>query len=218
MFKLFSVYTWDGKCLIMPAISFYKRIMKDSATSNYNWVSSASNILSVCKKKGFPIEYANRIRANVVTCYSELLKGSGTCRGYHEDLNAVFDAYNDLYSVEDSYAKVAREKFLRTILLHAAHNPFLYLTHYVEDSFESLQTQWINEKTLLLMLEEKLDFIVLEETLKEEFYDVVKQAEESGVLIKDVENPHQFWQGVWQQFDGMEKSPLPKSYLLKQNQ
>ena len=56
-----------GDTYSLTAKQLYERILDDSK-SDYNWIASASELVRICKKTGFPNKYPWLIFSFVVRC------------------------------------------------------------------------------------------------------------------------------------------------------
>ena len=62
MFGLYSFLDWNGNPRTMRASTIHKKVLEASKKSNYGWIASATDLINVCSKKNFPVEYCKFVK------------------------------------------------------------------------------------------------------------------------------------------------------------
>jgi len=187
MFGLYTFLDWNDAPHVMRASTIHKKVMEASKKSNYNWIAPATELLYVCSKEGFPVEYAIDIKACILNCYSSLMTSEeGIGYSYKTDIYAGYSAYNSLYGVEDENAIMARKNFLKSLLFDIIiiSNSLLFIKHLGE-TFVELTGQWQERKLNELINIPNLDFDEIKESIAQDYYKFIKKAEEEGLFEED---------------------------------
>lgn len=79
--KKYTLNTWRNGRVRVTANELYRRVKSDSK-SNYNWIASATDLVRVCKMKGFPEDIAEKIQDLILNCFAEL-----SVRNIYKDSN-----------------------------------------------------------------------------------------------------------------------------------
>ena len=187
MLGLYTFIDWNGTPRIMRASTIHKKVVDASKKSNYNWITSATDLIYVCTKKNFPVEYAINIKSAVLNCFAVLINSNDyTTKGKKTDIRAVHYAYNSLFGVKNETAIKARRNFLNGFLL----NIRLYASAFMfrhGDSFTKVCNDWQATKLNELISVENLNFDEIKEELEEDFIKVIKEAEINGIFAEDDE-------------------------------
>lgn len=180
MFGLYLFEDWNGNLCIMRASKIHKNVMDISKKTNYNWLTSAENLINVCNKKKFPAEYAIDIKVAILNCFAQLINNSHIKK---EDLDAVNIAYNSLYKIQEDKAIKARTNFLNAFLMHITYHRFTFLLR--GESYYNYCEKWRERKFKELFCEENLNFSNLEITLESDFENTILIADEKGIFSED---------------------------------
>ena len=87
------------------AKKIYKRVVKDADASKYNWITSATELVKVCKKTDFPEYYAKEIKLAILECFTYFENnGRYSTVTQPTDDDDVHYCYNTLTSAEDEGA------------------------------------------------------------------------------------------------------------------
>lgn len=185
MFGLYSFLDWNGEPRIMRASTIHKKVLESSKKSNYGWIASATDLITVCSKKNFPVEYAIDIKSAVLNCFSVLINSEDdTSKSKKTDIHAVYYAYNSLFGIENENAVNARKNFLNGFLHRIRWNSWQFMFHQ-GNSFNNVCKEWQNTKFNELIIMENLNFDELKKSLEEDFRKLIKKAEQAGVFIED---------------------------------
>ena len=185
MFGLYSFLDWNGEPRIMRASTIHKKVLESSKKSNYGWIASATDLITVCSKKNFPVEYAIDIKSAVLNCFSVLINSEDdTSKSKKTDIHAVYYAYNSLFGIENENAVNARKNFLNGFLHRIRWNSWQFMFHQ-GNSFNNVCNEWQNTKFNELIIMENLNFDELKKSLEEDFRKLIKKAEQAGVFIED---------------------------------
>lgn len=185
MLGLYTFIDWNGNLRTMRASTIHKKVMEASKKSNHNWIAPATDLIYVCTKKNFPVEYSIDIKAAVLNCFASLIN-SDDDTSYHKktDIKAVYYAYNSLFGIENETAVKARINFLNGFLLKMRLNSWQFVFHR-GDSFTKVCNDWQTAKLNELILIENLNFDKIKDSLEKDFRNVIKVAEENGIFAED---------------------------------
>lgn len=185
MFGLYTFMDWHGNFRTMRASTIHKKVGEASRQSNYNWIASATDLINVCNKKGFPIEYSIEIKSTILNCYATLITcEDDTTRRKKTDLKAVYYAYNSLYGIINEKAINARINFLNGFLSKICWNPWQFLI-YRGESFLKVCNEWQNSKLKELINLDYINFDEMETLLEEDLAKTIKEAKEAGLFKED---------------------------------
>lgn len=185
MFELYTFNDWNGNLRIMLASTIHKKVIEDSKQSNYNWIAPAKELINVCTKKNFPIEYSIDIMAAILNCFASLINiDDDTSYCKNTDIQAVYYAYNSLFDVKNETAIKARINFLNGFLSRICWNSWQFLFHQ-GDSFTKVCNDWQTAKLNELILIKDLNFDKIKVSLEKDFINVIKEAEKNGVFVED---------------------------------
>lgn len=190
---LFCVRTWNNKKRYFTAKGLYKRIMKDSK-SDYGWIASASELVSVCERADFPKKYALEIELAILNCFANLeLKRHipSTCASNDRaSVDFCYRAVMDANITDDPRINAVRYKYLKAIIAgvvkyKATLGDTLRLTSHYGPAYSKICEVWRKER-----FEEYKDVYLssayeLRLALVESFNQTIKTAEERGVFEKE---------------------------------
>lgn len=184
MFGLYLLEDWNGSLRLMRASKIHKKVMDKSQKSNYNWIASATDLISVCEKKKFPQQYSVDIKIAVLNCFSQLINSDNhSTRRKKTDLDAVYYAYNSLYEIQEEKAIKARTNFLNAFLLHITLCRYTFL--FRGKSYHKYCAEWRNKKFNELFSKADINFPYLKTILEKEFQDAIDLAEKEGIFRED---------------------------------
>lgn len=183
MKKRYLVNSWNGEVYFLTANELYEKVMKDSK-STYNWIAPASEIVRICKKKSFPEEYANDIKIAILNCFAKLeLVSDDEFRILDKDYEAVRFCYNSLNEVDEKTMS-ARQNYLKAVIRSVAFNHYEIPIHHGKTYFQKCD-DWINSKFYENINEEEIKFPSFIEYLKQDFQNMIKNAEKEGVFQEE---------------------------------
>lgn len=185
MFGLYAFMDWNGTPRIMRASTIHKRVMEDSEKSNFGWIASATDLVYVSSKEGFPIRYSIDIKAAVLNCFSVLINSDNIDTITKEtDMKAVYYAYNSLFNIQDNIAIEARKQFLSSYLTRITWDTHLFLAHRGE-TFMNITSKWHEEKLKELSSNENINFSQMKQILTQNYINTIKKAEIEGLFEKE---------------------------------
>ena len=189
LFKRFKVTDWYGKEHLFTPKDLYNRIFAESL-SDYNWFTSAAELVRVCKQPDFPIEYKNPIMMLILNCFADIEVSQET--GGHKaidpsDDEAVNYCYNALYNV--SYrANNMRSKYLKAVIQSVARWHFdVWEFNHHGQTYSKLREQWEFSKFHEFGSAATLDFNQVRKALEDDYEETMKTAESEGVFEHDDE-------------------------------
>lgn len=183
----YLIQGWGDSEYVITAKALHKQVMKDCKSYyDYNWIAPARELVRICKKTGFPSDYALDIKIAILNCFANIEQDN--CGGtYYINLNsadkeAVQYCYNSLYGIDNKEAIMARRRYLTEII----HNiSFFYLEDFYPDTFRKLREDWCKSKFEEYFSKENIDFEQLGETLHNDFEQIIKKAESNGEFEED---------------------------------
>ncbi len=182
--KKYLVLSYDSGACLLTAKQLCERVVNDSKAGDFNWITSATELVSICKKTSFPNEYALVIKCAILNCFANIVHRAtcGNERYIDEtDQAAVQECYNSLYEVEDQRAILARQRYLAEVIAYVSSHYY----YYRGPSFLKLEDRWRKSKFREYIPQEKIDFNQLEKQLKADFDNFIKKAEIDGTLEED---------------------------------
>lgn len=167
----------------LTANQLYNKIMKD-CKFDYNWIAPASELVRICRKESFPEEYANDIKIAILNCFAKLeLITDDEVRCLDEDYEAVRFCYNSLNKEEEKIIK-AKQNYLKAVIRSVAFNHYEIPIHHGKTYFQKCD-DWINSKFYENINEEEIKFPSFIEYLKQDFQNMIKNAEKEGVFQEE---------------------------------
>lgn len=172
----------------LTARQIYERIKEDSK-SDYNWIASTGELVKICKISSFPNEYAIAIKIAILNCYSNI-EHRANCGGdrYYDnpaDVEAVQYCYNSLYGIDTEDAILSRKKYLIEMIARACYVRVFSALYHPGPTYRKLREDFIHSKFEEYISQEEINFKQLVKTLRSEFTEVVKTAEENGDFEED---------------------------------
>lgn len=219
MFGIYTFIDWSGTPRTMRASTIHKKVIEASKKSNYNWIASATDLIYVCTKKNFPIEYSIDIKIAVLNCFSSLINSEeDTSYGKKTDIEAVYYAYNSLFDIKKEKVIKARINFLNSFLFRVRRDSWQFMFHH-GDSFKKVCTDWQNTKLKELISIKNLDFNKVKDLLEEDFRNVIKIAEEKGIFAEDDKREVEIQRKIMENFNNFgekyETFDKPRVKVLK---
>lgn len=186
----YIVVDWYGKGHRITAKQLYKRVMSDSKAGIYDWITSATKLVEVCKKTSFPQKYAQEIKIAILDCFAilEVIKKLHDVCQEDIDDDAVYFCYNSLAKTRSEKAKIARHNYLKAFIEGIAYHHFrpLEFNHY-GPTYNMICRKWKKANFEYYSSKSELDFRRLNEELHEDFDKIMKKAEKEGAFQKDDE-------------------------------
>lgn len=182
----YLIHGWRENEHVLTAKELHERVMKDSE-SYYNWIAPARELVRVCKKTSFPVEYALDIKIAILNCFANQRATCGGDRYYTdpEDEEAVQYCYNSLYGIDKEEAISARKKYLTEMIKTASHVRVFDSHYHSGPTYRNLCEDWIKSKFEEYISRENIDFKQLVEVLRGNFAEVIKTAESNGDFEED---------------------------------
>ena len=182
MFGLYNFIDWNGNPRTMHAKTIHRKVMEASKNSNYNWIASATELIYLCDKKDFPLEYAIDIKVAVLNCFATLINSENDqSRSEETDIYAVYYAYNSLYDVKYEKAIEARMNFLQSYLKSITVNSLLFLTYDIKN-YTNIFYEWQDIKIKELISLKELNFDTIKPLLINDFKALLKSKVKEGSL------------------------------------
>lgn len=190
-----------GETYRMTAKQLCKRVIEDSK-SDYNWIAPARELVKVCKKIGFPEEYALTIKIAILNCFANIEHrancGGDRYRDHPADKEAVQYCYNSLYGIDTEEASLARKRYLTEMIDTAIHIRVFDPLYHPGPTFRKLREDWSSSKFEEYISKESIDFDKLVERLKSDFAEIVKAAEANGDFVEDEKEDRESWKVFFQ--------------------
>jgi len=184
---LYSITDWYGKVHKMTARALYTRIMEDSK-SDYNWLTSATELVRVCSLHKFPEKYAREIKMAILNCFANVsINRDIWSTRLTTDDDAVYSCYNSL-SNKDNEAFKIKKKYLTAIITEVSVSHFDTLTKLsipMGTTYEKIRTRWIKKKINQNIYKPNIDFKQLIKDLHEDFDKTINWAISHKVLKDD---------------------------------
>lgn len=165
--KKYLIYGWYGTELL-TAKELYERVMIDAQRSNYNWIASATELVRVCSKRGFPLEYAKDIKMAILKCFAEvdMLYDEYSYRE-PTDNEAVQHCFNSLsWDIEDECS--AKQEYLKARIKLARIYSCEFLI-YCGDEFKKFCDEWERRQFEKYFKQENIDFLKMFKELCDDF-------------------------------------------------
>lgn len=185
----YLIHTWSGNEKLLSAKELYERVMED-CKSDYDWIAPARELVRICKKTSFPTEYAIDIKIAILNCFANI-EHRANCGGdkYGEDpkdLEAVHYCYNSLYGLDKEEAINARKYYLSEMIKSASYVRSIFDSLFHSGpTYRDLCEQWRNAKFDEYISQKEIDFVEMLKTLRNDFVDTIKSAEENGDFEED---------------------------------
>ena len=180
---------------VLSVEELYERVMNDSSKSNYHWIASAGELVRICKKTSFPIDYSIDIRIAILKCFASV-EHSANCGGdkykdKQSNIEAVQYCYNSLYGVDKEDAIDARKSYLSEKIKSVS---YVYLFDYYSGAtYRRLCKQWHDLNFEKYISQKEVDFANLLPYLHNDFVEMIKKAEENGDLEDDKRTSEERW-------------------------
>lgn len=181
MFGLYTFMDWSGTPRTMRATTIHKKVIEASKKSNYNWIASATDLVDICNKKDFPMEYAIDIKVAILNCFAALINSENESKGKETDIYAVYQAYNSLYGIENENILAARNNFLRGFLRKITLESLSFLAYDIESYFK-IYREWSGKKVNELLSIKDINFAAIKNLLTQEFETYLNTKVKEGIL------------------------------------
>lgn len=182
---MFNITDWYGKTHRMTATALYTRIMQDSK-SNYNWLTSAPELVRVCSLPTFPKPYAQEIKIAILKCFAEIELTTRSISS--SDREAVYSCYNSLPNQNEKVIE-AKNLYLTNVIKRITMYHFDALSKLSIPSgstFNKICEEWIKEIFEKYRHENKVDFQRLLPFLHKVFEKRIEQAKANGEFNEDL--------------------------------
>lgn len=201
--KKYAVISHYGVPNRMTAKQLCERIKEDSK-SDYNWISPARELVRVCKMPGFPAECAIFIKVAILNCFASIEHranlGGDRYRTDPSDEKAVEYCYNSLYGTDAKEVVSARTRFLTEMITTACYTRVLDSHYHPGPTYRKLREDWIKSKFEEYISKKNIDFKKMVETLKSEFSEIIKKAEDNGDFEEDYKKDREEWVEFYKKF------------------
>lgn len=165
--KKYLIYGWYGTELL-TAKELHERVMSDAQRSNYKWIASATELVRVCDKRGFPLEYAKDIKIAILRCFAEI-DVQHCDYSYREptDNEAVQHCFNSLsWEIEEECS--AKQKYLKA-QIKLARFCYCVVPIYCGDEFNKFCDEWERRQFEKYFKQENIDFLKMFKELCDDF-------------------------------------------------
>lgn len=170
--RRYRVKGWKNtKWYFLTDKEIYEKVKKDSE-SDYNWFTSASELVKVCSQPDFSQLYAREIKIAILNCFSNIERWHETDK---ENEEAVCFCYHSLDTSER--AREAKRRYLEA-KVQASTKYFLGKG----GTFERVQREWEKAKVDEYALKEQIDFKQLQEECYAELEELYANAKEKGII------------------------------------
>lgn len=184
--KKFLITDWHGEIQLLTAKNLYERVLEDSK-SDYNWLTSATELVKVCNEPDFPEMYATNIKMMILNCFANLELQQERCYNCRQtDKEAVYSCYNSL-SEKDAAVIKAKENYLAAIIegiTRYSGDEERFPVHF-GPAYKEICEDWKKAKLNEYASEAKIDFNQLREKLNTDFEKTIKEADEKGFFDED---------------------------------
>jgi len=190
--RVYFFKDWYGMRHFCTAKKIYKRVMTDADTSVYDWITSATELVKVCKETDFPEHYAKEIKLAILKCFT-YFENEGRWRAKTEptDDAAIHYCYNTLISAEEKVVDAKKEYFKVMIRQSSLTPNYKYSFYSGGATYLKLREEWRKKKLDEFVSEREIDFEQLMKNLEADFNQTIKIAEDAGVFKEDDEKWHQ---------------------------
>lgn len=202
--KRYLIHGNRDKEYILTSKELYERVMYDS-NYNYNWFAPARELVRVCKKKGFPDNYAMDIKIAILNCFANI-EHKENCGGYRyfdhpEDKKAVQYCYNSLYGTNNEEAIKARKKYLTEVITKATYTYSFDYHHGA--TYQKICNDWEKSKFDEYISKEEIDFEKLSEELRKSFKETIRTAESNGEFEEDKKKNDKSWKKFFERLNNL---------------
>ena len=184
--RKYDVGGWRGTVYSLTAEELYNRVLADSK-SDYNWIASATELVKVCNKRGFPEYYADGIKLIILNCFANLeLKKENPFNREKTDNEAVYSCYHSLPSGYEAVIKV-KEKYLTAIIEGVTRyaKDEVRLPIHMGPAYKNVCENWKKAKFEEYASKAKIDFEELRLDLYEDFEMTIRKAEREGLFDEE---------------------------------
>lgn len=205
----YLIHGWRENEQVLTAKELYERVMEDSK-SDYNWIAPARELVRICKKTGFPTDYATDIKIAILNCFANI-EHRANCGGDRyiddpADREAVQYCYNSLHGVDNERAINARQYYLSEMIKTASYVRCTFDSLYHPGpTYRNLCENWRKSKFEEYISQEEIEFKKLVETLHGDFTEVIKNAESNGDFEEDEKKDKESWKMFYQKMMDIEE-------------
>ncbi len=202
--KTYEIKDRYGDFHTMTAQRLYKLIMKNSQF-NYNWFASARELVRVCQEVGFPEEYSQGIRVAILNCFSNRMsivtsRDDGASYLWNkEDLEAAQYCYNSLSGVVTGEVVSVRRRFLTEMLKNTTQARMMSPFYHPGVTYQRIKRSFIKSRFELFLSWENLDLKFLEESVRNDFFEIIRKADENGIFFEDEKADQRMWDAFYRQ-------------------
>ena len=180
MRRLFKISIW-GYQTVMSDYKIYKIIMEQSKKSNYDWLTSADELMAVCTKPKFNNEYAKAIKCSIVECYSRLYR--------YGDVSNPLGAYRAFNSLL-SELKKANDENINSVCRFFLNSYIYRMTFWQcmangSESFSQAYQEYRDNKINELMNLDYIEFGLLPKQISGEFRIFIEDKKKKGIVTTD---------------------------------
>jgi len=198
--RKYEIVRHSGAIEAITAKQLYERILIESK-SDYGWIAPASELVRVCKKESFPAEYAISIKTAILNCFANIECKANRGGDRHiidtEDKEAIQYCYNSLYGINNEAAILARKRYLREMIYFACYVKVLDSMYHPGATFIKLREEWVKSKLNEYISQEEINFEQLLKTLRDNFRELIKKAEDNGDFKEDEEKHEEEWRNFY---------------------
>ena len=192
MRRVYFFKDWNGGWHFWSAQKLHERVIKDTEVPNYDWITSATKIVRICKKRDFPKQYAKEIKVAILKCFTSMENKciwKGACEPTVDA--AVHYCYNSLTTKEEEVVNAKRE-YLKAMIRKSSLVPNYSHSFYIKGAtYLKLQEEWRNKKLDEFVSKKEIDFEQLLKALEADFNQTIKDAEDAGDFNEDDAKWHQ---------------------------
>lgn len=196
--KTYAVRGWTGEVHSLTAHQLLERVLEDSK-SDYNWITSATELVRVCDEWDFPKRYARKIKVTILNCFANLeTQREHNSRELATDEEAVHSCYHSLTGKDEEVVK-AKRNYLRAIISATIkyEGQECRLHAHTGLAYKRVCEEWVNAKLREYADRRKIDFRKMEQELSADFIKTIQTAEEQGAFIEDDARHQKEMQSFW---------------------
>lgn len=198
--KKYRIVGRKGEVYRLTAKELYERVQKDSL-SDYNWITSATELIRVCNEEDFPREYAQGIKFAILNCFVNLESRQDSVSPNSSDAMAVYACYHSL-DRDNEAVKALKAKYLKAIIRNVVtYHSSIFRLYHPGPTYKRLCEEWEKEKLEEYVLREEIYFNELRESLHADFKKRIQKAEEEGAFEEDEKKHSEEMREFWNSLD-----------------